>query len=235
MGVNAMREYTLYLESGPRQRKTMVHMPEILGCIAQGATVEEALEATPQSIRAYLHFLKRHGVAVDPDAAFSTTIAEHVMEGHWLGNGDPTPGFKPDFQPVTADEVETYLCRGDWMLEELLAAVSRLTPEQIAAEPEGSGRSISRILEHVAESQCVYLRMAIGKVEGLHEALHAAIADPHGLRGLWDVTRHRWEGLSAVEREAQVPHGQVTWTARRGLRRTLEHEWEHLLEIESRI
>jgi predicted RNase H-like HicB family nuclease/uncharacterized damage-inducible protein DinB len=229
-----MREYTLYLESGPRRRKTMVHVPEILGCIAQGATTEDALEATPESIRAYLHFLKRHAEAVEPDEAFSTTIAEHVMEGHWLGNGDPTPGFKPDFQPVTEEEVATYLRRGDWMLEELLEAVSRLASE-LAAEPEGGGRSISRILEHVAESQCVYLRMAVGKVEGLNEALHAAIADPHGLRGLWDVTRQRWERLSAVEREAQVPHGQVTWTARRGLRRTLEHAWEHLLEIESRI
>jgi lipopolysaccharide biosynthesis protein len=35
--------------------------------------------------------------------------------------------------------------------------------------------------------------------------------------------------------QASVKYGQVTWTARRALRRMLEHEWEHLLELSKRL
>lgn len=65
-----MATYRLFLESGPRRRKTMVHVPDLLSCVAVGPTTEEALTATPAAIRAFLHFLRRHGEPVDPDAPF---------------------------------------------------------------------------------------------------------------------------------------------------------------------
>lgn len=71
-----MTEYRLYLESGPRRRKTMVHVLELLGCVATGPTTEEALAATPDVIRAYLRFLGRSGEAVEPEGPFSTAVAE---------------------------------------------------------------------------------------------------------------------------------------------------------------
>ncbi len=49
-----MAKYALYLESGPRQRKTMVHVLDLLGCIAQGATTQAALESTPCVYLRYL-------------------------------------------------------------------------------------------------------------------------------------------------------------------------------------
>ena len=76
-----MTEYALYVESGPRWRKTMVHVLDLLGCVAQGPTTEAALEATPEAIRAYLRFLRRHSEAVEPESAFTTVVAVHVMEG----------------------------------------------------------------------------------------------------------------------------------------------------------
>ena len=72
-----MTEYALYLESGPRRRTTMVHVLDLLGCIAQGPTTEEALEATPDAIRAYLRFLRRHGDVVHEDAQRQAHRPEH--------------------------------------------------------------------------------------------------------------------------------------------------------------
>src|SRR3990172_1539476 len=106
-----MTEYALYLESGPRRRKTMVHVLELLGCIANGPT--------PEAIRAYLRFLRRHGEPVDPDAPFETRVAEHITEGQWLGNGSPYVAFGPDLQPVTDEEGETFLRRFHWLGKEL--------------------------------------------------------------------------------------------------------------------
>lgn len=41
--------------------------------------------------------------------------------------------------------------------------------------------------------------------------------------------------MTEAEREQMVRHGQVIWAAHRGLRRMLEHEWEHLREIAARL
>ena len=65
----ASTTYALYLESGPKRKKTMVHALDLLGCVAVGPTTEAALGATPEAIRLYKRFLRRHGEdAGDPDA-----------------------------------------------------------------------------------------------------------------------------------------------------------------------
>ncbi|MBI1802155.1 MAG: DinB family protein [Chloroflexi bacterium] len=233
-----MTLYTLYLESGPRRRKTMAHVLDLLGCIAQGPTTEAALEAAPEAIRVYLRFLRWHGEAVEPQHPFTTVVAEHVTEGAWLGNGDPTPGFAPDFQPLSAEGLALYLRHLAWLRADLLDLIRDLTPEQLIAEPKDTGRSIYRILEHISEAQGAYLRGTVGKVQGLAEALRAVrqSADdlPAALTRVWQISSARLEVMSEAERARLVNHGQVTWTARRGLRRMLEHEWEHRLELSRR-
>ncbi len=234
-----MAEYALYVESGPKRRKTMVHVLDLLGCIAQGPTTDAALEGAPEAIRAYLRFLKRHGESVAPGVAISIRVVEHIMEGVWLGYGDPTPGFSLDFQPLSSDDLSTHLRRLGWLREDLSALIINLPPDQRAAKPEGFGRSIREILEHIAESQTVYLRYLVGKVEGLSEALRAVRqsqdASVPALTHLWQISTSRLSNMTDAERRQSVPHGQVTWTARRALRRMLEHDWEHFLEISARL
>jgi predicted RNase H-like HicB family nuclease/uncharacterized damage-inducible protein DinB len=234
-----MTVYALYLESGPRRRKTTVHVPGLLGCIARGETSEAALAATPNAIRIYLQYLERHGEPVDPQATFTPHIAEHVMEGSWLGNGDPTPGFCFDFQPLEKNDLQLYLTRLGWIQHSTVDLVANLSNDQLLAEPPRQGRSIFHILEHVAGSHIEYLRMQVGKVDGMNEAFKAIRPDrdtlPAALDHLWQISRLRLETLTEKERQQSVPHGQVTWTARRCLRRMLEHAWEHLLEINDRL
>jgi predicted RNase H-like HicB family nuclease len=233
-----MRKYGLYLESGPRQRKTMVHVLALLGCIAQGPTTAAALENTPEAIRAYLRFLHRHGEAVKPREKFSVTIAAHVMEGGWVGNGDPATGFAPDFQPLSNKDLNLYLQRLMWLRADLLKSIRHLPQKQLIAKPAAS-RSIHGILDHVAGSGCVYLRYLVGKVDGLSDAMRAVESSPDDLPAaltrLWKISSARLQALTAAERKQLVKHGQVTWTARRAFRRLLEHDWEHLQEISERL
>ncbi|HEX7593106.1 MAG TPA: DinB family protein [Anaerolineae bacterium] len=111
--------------------------------------------------------------------------------------------------------------------------------KQMLAEPKSGGRSIYHILEHVAGSECVYLRYLVGKVDGLSDAMRAVTASPDNLpialSRLWQISRSRLGILTAAERKQWVKHGQVTWTARRALRRSLEHDWEHWLELSDRL
>ena len=233
-----MTKYALYLESGPRQRRTMVHVLDLLGCIAQGPTTEAALENTPEAIRTYLSFLHRHGEAGKPSEKFSVTIAAHVMEGGWLGNGDPASGFSPDFKPLSNKDLNRCLQRLTWLRADLLKSIRHLPRKQLIAKPATS-RSIHGILDHVAGSECVYLRYLVGKVEGLSDAMRAVESSPDdlptALMRLWQISSARLRVLTAAERKQFVKHGQVTWTARRAFRRLLEHDWEHLQEISERL
>jgi predicted RNase H-like HicB family nuclease/uncharacterized damage-inducible protein DinB len=230
--------YELDLESGPRKRTTMVHVLDLLGCVVHERTTEAALEAAPGAIRLYLRFLARNGEGVDPDQEIKIAVREHIMEGSWLGYGDPTPGFSRDFEPLAAKTLEQGVRRLKWMKEAIIQRLEGMDGEALTAEPE-HGRSLAAILEHLAESQAVYVRYLVGKQDGASQILRSlrkeqgASLDIFGK--IFDLHAARMSSLNPAERELQVPHGQVTWTAHRALRRSLEHAWEHLREIDDRL
>ncbi len=233
-----MPEYALYLESGPLRRKTMVHVLDLLGCMVQGPTTEVAVEAAPDAIRTFLRFLKRHGEAVKPDASFTTKVAVHTTAGKWLGQGDPDGGFAADTLPLRAEDLKVYLKRLAWLRADLLEMVSGLSQKQMTAEPESGGRPVRRILEHIAGAHYAYLQGPLSKPQGLAGSLRAVeqSADiPAALTAFWELANTRLNAITEEERKAQVRHGVKIWTARRAMRRILEHEWEHFQEISRRL
>lgn len=237
-----MKTYGLYLESGPRKKKTMVHVLDLLGCIATGPTSDAALANTHNAIRAYLRFLKQHGDGeqrrLDLRAKFDTEIIEHVMQGKWLGNGDPTLVFKPDQKPLTPEDRLTYIGRLGAMHAEGLDLIGSLSDKELDAEPGYKMRSINAIVEHMLESSHYYLS-TLGKIEGLPSAGHIVERREDELL-LWMTRVHRIlieriQALSPEELSHSIVHWKETWTARKTLRRMLEHEWEHLVELKERI
>lgn len=234
-----MTEYRLYAESGPKQRTTQVHVLVLLGCVVQGPTTAETIEATPGEIRRFLRFLKEHGEAANPEAPFTTTVAAHEMGGSWIGQGDPVGGFEPDFTPLPADELALHLRRLGWLREDLLEMVSGMSEKDLSTKPE-KGRAIWPIVEHAANAHYAYIQATVGKVEGLREALKRVEASgpeaaADSLPPFWRISSARLAAMTEDERTRVVQRGQKQWTARRGLRRTLEHEWEHFREIERRL
>jgi predicted RNase H-like HicB family nuclease len=235
-----MTEYALYLESGPKMKTTMAHVFDLLGCLANGPTTEAALEAAPGEIREYLRFLKSHGEDVDPDAPFTTKIAAHVMEGSWIGQGDPAPGFTPDFEPLIPEDESTYRRRFQWLGEDIGALVNEIPDDALGAKPE-KGRILRDIATHVANAEPEYFRASgIGKPDGLKDALKSV----EGAGGsdlatrfvdLWQLLDSQLEYITPEVRNAQIQRGEKLWTARRGFRRALEHPWEHLREMQRRL
>jgi len=233
-----MTLYQLYLESGPRRKKTMVHVLELLGCVATGPTTEEAVDRTPQAIRAYLRFLGRHGAPVDVDAEVQTETAEHITEGIWLGNGDPSLVFAPDLEPLTPEDAEAYIQRLEWMGSEMVALVGGLSQGQLEEKPRPKGRSIQAILEHILESEYAYMS-AFGKLEGLPgtgsivKKRQGDLLEWMGYVRAREIERIR--SLSWQERSEPFVHWKYTRTARKVMRRMLEHQWEHLVELKERL
>ena len=232
-----MCTYALYLESGPRQQRTMAHVLGLLGCIAKGPTAEVALAAVPDAIRAYLRFLARHDVEVEEHPRIEVRVVEHVTVGQWLGNGDPALVFGPDRAPLTDSEMEEYVRRLEWSRAEIVALVRRLSTPELTALPPGR-RSIRAMLEHLMESEHFYV-CTLGRVEGL-PAAGSIVQKRQGPLLQWmacvrERELARLRALSPAERERPVVRWGQTWTARKVLRRMLEHEWEHLVELADRV
>jgi predicted RNase H-like HicB family nuclease len=230
--------YALYLESGPKRRKTMVHVLDLLGCIATGPTTEAALDATPDAIRAYLRFLARHGEAVDPDATIETRVAEHITEpGTFIGQGSPYLTFEPDLEPVSECEIETFLARFHSMREEIALWVAGLTEAELGAKPRDGGRPARAIVLHVM-SVGGYLSAALGgapgfgSVAGKAERGEIGLAD--ALRTIDVMAGERVRAATPEQRAAVVQRPKDVRTLRKALRRTLEHDWEHLAELSRR-
>lgn len=232
------RDYALYVESGPRMKTTMVHVFDLLGCTANGPTTQAALEATPDEIRAFLRFLAAHGEPLDPDVPFDTHIVTHIKEGSWIGYGDPAPGFPPDFEALTRDELATHLRRLRWLGEEL-SEIARETPPEVQSAVPQKGRPIAEIIRHVCGAEPAYLQAGrLGKPEGLRETMRAIEAGeemPPLIQRLWEMVISSFERMTDDQLSALFQRGQSPYSAKRALRRALEHPWEHLREINRRL
>jgi uncharacterized damage-inducible protein DinB/predicted RNase H-like HicB family nuclease len=232
-----MTTYDLYLESGPRRKKTMVHVPALLGCVANGPTTEEGLELTPGAIRDFEAFLARHDPSIVPSTAVDLRVAEHVTEGIWLGNGDPSIVFATDLEPLSEEELEACIQHLGWMHEELLELVGGLSDAQLDEKPP-RGRPIRQILAHTLESEASYMT-AFGRIEGLPGAGSILTKQEGDLLSWLGYVRAqeyaRLRALTPEERSQPFIHWKHTRTARKVLRRMLEHQWEHLVEIRARL
>jgi uncharacterized damage-inducible protein DinB/predicted RNase H-like HicB family nuclease len=234
----AMRTYDLYLESGPKMRKTMVHVLALTGCIATGATTDSALAATPAAIRAYLRFLHGIGERVDPNETFETRVAEHITEGEWLGNGSPYLVFAPDLEPATDAHVRSCLRRFHALRETLASWAESRTAKDLDAAPKGGGRTARQILLHVMPSPGGYLSPVIGGAKGFAATQGAAergeISIAAGLRRVDELAADALRHTTREQRSAVIHRPKDVRTMRRALRRMLEHDWEHLAELARR-
>ena len=231
-----MRTYDLYLESGPKRMTTMVHVPELLGCIAVGPTSDEAVAATPDAIRAFLRFMRDYGEKADPDAKFGVRVVEHLAEaGKWLGNGSPYATYGPDLEPVSTKEIETLVGRLRGMREALASWAESRAAKQLDAPPKRGSRTARRILQHVVGGPGGYLSPVVGGVKGF-SALHSAagrgeIAVPDALRRVYVMTAEVLRNTTPEQRSAVIQRSKDVRTLRKALRRMLEHDWEHLAEL----
>jgi predicted RNase H-like HicB family nuclease len=226
-----VKTYDLYLDSGPMMKKTMVHVPALLGCTVRGDTTQAALDASPDGIRTYLRFLARHGERVEPAAAFRTRVAEHATGGAWPGMG---AAFLPtDTKALTTRESDTLIKRLRGLHDDLRKLTAGLTPAQLDRSTT-KGRPIRRILSHVC-AEGGYLREISGASRMQREVDEGRL-DPHdALDRLLELEKARLRAMTAAERDEVIMRGQSPWTARSAVRRMLEHGWEHYVEIAERL
>ncbi len=226
--------YALYAESGPQRKKTLVHVLDLLGCVVQADTTDEALAAAPAAIRAYLGYLERHGENVDPNEKIETRLAEHNTAGMFSGQAM----WPQDLKPLPPAALTRYLRWLEWSRADLLALVNGMDEKTLRAKP-ARGRSLRDILLHVLGADKGYVYALVGPLKAMGDPTNAADHGDLDLRIALKEARAaaigRLKTLTPAERRDIRKAGQSTHSAHRVIRRMLEHEWEHRREIAARL
>jgi len=222
--------FTVYLESN-RLGRTMAHVDRLPGCIVRARSADRAIGLAETAIAQHLEWLGQHsGVSRPAPAIFTFHIAGQFSGGAASGSGSRVALLPPDRWPLDRDELEQYLRRMAYSRQDLLKIITSLPGDVLAARGPSGQRSIREILQHVAAAEQWYLtrlwqipRFPAQKTVQLR--LHVVREAAERLLAASDLT------LS----DQVVDNGGEAWTLRKVLRRFLEHEREHMLEIVWRL
>ena len=229
-------KFDVYVETGPKRRKSMTHVLALPGTIATGDTLDHALDNTRGAISARIAFLRRHGEKPRDAEPIELVVAEEDTTTGFIGFAAAT--FGPDLEPISKPQLEKLGRQAEWAREELIEA-ARARRGGLRGGPPGKGRSPADILAHVAGAERAYLNSVVGPVDGLGTEIKAVEQNPDDPWAPLDRAREilvkRIRAMTEAERTRVVTRGKEQRTARRMMRRTLEHEWEHVLELQSRL
>jgi predicted RNase H-like HicB family nuclease/uncharacterized damage-inducible protein DinB len=229
--------YAVYLEGLPAG-PWMAHVPALPGCNVRAATRDAALAQVPDAIQAYLAWLRRHG---EPEPGADDPIESEVAgesDGGPFDPGDAAALLPPDREPLTVEEMMVYLRRMGYARADLLALVEGLPESLLDWVPFPGVFPIRRVLRHVGNAEEWYVSRLVAPetlpvewqrdrdlplFEFLEMERRTAIA--------------RLQDLSEAERSQVVypahwtDHPDEGWTARKALRRFVEHEREHTGQV----
>ncbi len=228
----------VYLEIG-LGGECMAHPPALPGCVTRAAGREAALAALPAAVGEHLAWLRHHGEPAPDLPAVPRFEVVGVSSGYGpFSRGDRAALFPPDRTPLGRDELEVYIRLGGYARADLLALVGDLAAETLDWRRGAKAMSIRQILRHVGNAEQWYV---------------SRLVDPETLPPEWDHDDVlpldeflAMERRTATERLRQLTdrelaavayparwtgHPDEPWTARKALRRLLEHELEHTRHV----
>ena len=230
-----MQVYLETADDGP----CMAHVLDLPGCTVRAQNPEQALRRLPDTIRDYCDWLRMHGEPAPPIG--DSLIIEIAGESAGFGPfnpGDAAALFPPDREPLAREELETHLRLMAHSRADLLALVSGLDDDTLDWQPDAATFSIRRILRHVGNAEQWYVSRLFAPenlpsewerdetmpiLAFLEMQRRTAVA---WLRALTD------RQLSEVYYPTQwTDHPEEPWTARKVMRRFLEHEREHTAQV----
>ena len=219
--------YGVYLESN-RLGRTFAHVPELPGCIVRGETAEQAIACTRDAIKQYQSWVLAHrGGLPRVRREARLRAVEQCSGGAASGSGSRVALLPADLPPVSRDELREYLSRMRYSREDLLGVVSEVGNDLLGLRPTRRQRTIREILRHVAGAEQWYVTRIMRMPRFRPQK------DP--LERLRIVREAADRALSRQDLRRSgriVERAGEPWTLRKVLRRFLEHEREHLLEIE---
>ena len=241
--------YDVYLDVSRKSSRVMAHVldPPGLGIRFEDRQAFEA--GVSRALYEHLQWLASHrflkAPPVSPEAVAWRLAEEQPIEGDFE-SGDDVGFYAPDAVPLTCDDIERYLLIARRSREELVALVRSLPPEAMEWRYDERSRTIRQILRHVANAEFWYITRLIEDPDRAGMPAELAALDQRMDRSPDPVERLLTvrEGLESFFRSTPLDllNRIVTptwfcdvrterWTGRKALRRTIEHEREHIRSI----
>ncbi len=233
-----MTRYLVHLEIAD-DGLCLAHVLDWPGCIVHAPHgQDEALRRLPAAIRDYHTWLRQHGEPAPPDDEPITVTVVGESAGGPFDPGDAAALLPTDREPVTASDLEGYFRLMAHTRADLLALVRDLPDDVLDWQPDPLSFSIRRVLRHVGNAEEWYV---------------SRLVPPDTLPPAWehDEDMPIWEFLDMERRTAVARLRELTeaeragvftpthwtrhpdepWTARKALRRFVEHEREHTGQV----
>ncbi len=186
---------------------------DVPGCVARGATRDEAVANVRKALPEYLALLEKYGVSTEHWKGLDPVALE-------VRDSNPADWIADDFRAMQEHEIRDFLHQMEGSRAALLALVRGLSSDDIEKRPTPDGWSVRRTLEHVMSTEAELL----GRLEKW----------PDNMGALQAVHRMAFQRFSILEPEdTAIDHriSGVRWSTRRVMRRILEHEYEHMEQI----
>ncbi len=222
------KKIAVCLEAG--SEGTGAFVPECPGCWVFGRSPESALAKVRAAVTEWFDWLERHGEPVPAEAKdFEIEVAEVLRVSYNPVNaGKPEPLFWSEVALVTKKDVAWTLKLLEYSREDLLKLVSNLGSKALNWPPPGKPRTIRNCLRHIAYVEPWYItrlnvELPIRYPRNVFEMLsHTRKVVVDFLR---DMPKDRMRGVFQPIKD-KSPLCNL-WTARKILRRLVDHERLH--------
>ncbi len=222
------------LEVSPQA--TSAFVPDRPGCWVFGRTKESAIEKVRIAVTKWIEWLKRHGESV-PELGTDVEIevAEMLLvDYNPVEAGKPEPLFWSEVTRVGRDDIERTIHFMEYSRKDLLSFMFNVTEECLDWEPPDKPRTIRNCLEHIAYVEPWYItRLNIdlpedypGDVFELLNATRNIVIDM-----LRNFPEQKMKGVFQPNKD-KSPTCDL-WTARKVLRRLVDHERLHTKYIQN--
>lgn len=225
----------------PDSGRWMAHVIELPGYMVVAASRDDVLERLPGAVRDYVEWLRGHGEMLPGAEGPYRFRQDAVVRGVGPAlRGDEAALFPQDMDPVTDDDLATYLKIAGFNRADLLSLTQSLPDDALDLKSDPEAMSAREILRHVGNAEQWYVSRLVEP-----ETLPPEWQDDERLpifeflemerrtatERLWRLTDEERSALVMPIRWAKDPENPEPWTARKALRRLVEHEREHVSHI----
>jgi predicted RNase H-like HicB family nuclease len=227
------------LEVGPQA--TGAFVPDCPGCWVFAQTKERALQKARIAVVEWFKWLSKHGEKVprlgrdfQAGVKHKIEIAEMLQVNYNPAKaGKPEPLFWSEVLPVKKNDIKRTIRLMGYSRKDLLNVVSNLTRKQLSFKPANEPRTIRNCLRHIAYVEWWYInRLNIEMPEkfpkdvfGLSNHIRELVVGT-----LQKLPREKMRGVHQPAKY-KSPTCDL-WTARKVLRRLVDHERLHTKYIE---
>lgn len=226
-------KFAVCLEVGPEA--TGAFVPDCPGCWVFGSSPERALVKVKGAIADYFVWLERHGETVSPEARdFEVEVAEMLRVNYNPAEaGKPEPLFWSEVLPVTRKDVTKTLRLMGYARKDLLQLVSNLSDECLSWKPPDGPRTIRNCLRHIAYVEPWYMsRLDVDLPRKYPRNVFRMLDYTRKIviEFLEKMPRNKMRGIYQPKKDPSSICN--LWTARKVLRRLVDHERLHTKYIE---